>query len=345
MKNNISYTVLVFLISLVISHISYAAQETFIKAELLERKAPEYPDARAKKSHEGVVELGMMVSTLGTVYSPIVNFSTHGDFEVPALEAVKQYKFNPATLNGMPVDSYYDVRILFDLKVGDDVVSERFSKFYKSVKKELAKDEPNRKKLERNVRSMSETRDMTHYSLASLARVKMHMQVKLGDNQAKINAFEQLLMFEDVLGQNGPLLDDDTRTWTKSAIITTQLNLGQLQAAYWSYLDLLKTAPESAKKFDANVVNIKKVLSSGEAFSQQLMLGDRSYQEVSLSDTKFVIQDIVGEIDKFIFRCQKGFTEIDYQQGSEYFVLSDWGRCKIQISGSQDTVATLIQYR
>lgn len=114
MKNNISYTVLVFLISLVISHISYAAEEIFIKAELLERKAPEYPDTWSKKSHEGVVKLGLMVSTQGTVYSPIVNLSTHVDFEAPALEAVKQYKFNPATLNGMPVDSYYDARILFD---------------------------------------------------------------------------------------------------------------------------------------------------------------------------------------------------------------------------------------
>ena len=123
----------------------------------------------------------------------------------------------------------------------------------------------------------------------------MHMEVKLGDNQAKIIAFELLLMFEDVLGQSGALLDDDTLAWTKSAVITSQLNLGQLQAAYWNYQDLQKNAPENVKKFDTNIVNVKKVLSSGEAFSQQLMLVDRSYQEVSLADTKFVIQDIVGD--------------------------------------------------
>jgi TonB family protein len=349
MKNSVSCcTFSVFLLGLIISHACSAAdarQEAFIKAELLERKEAEYPYARTKKSHEGVVNLGVMVSPEGKVYSPLVNFSTHVDFEEPALDAVREYKFNPARLNGMPVDSYYDVRIRFNIDGLDGSVSERFSKFYKTVKKELGKDKPNQKKLERKIESMNETYLMPHYALAHLASVKAQTAVKYGDKHSKLNALQQLLIFEGAVGKNGKLLDDYFLAWTKSAIIKNQLDLGQFQAAFWSYLDLQKTDPKNAQRFDASMIKVKDVLSTGAAFSQELKLDARAYQEVSLSATKFEIQDITGNIEKLTFRCQKGFYEIDYQVGSEYFVLSEWGRCKVQISGSQDTVATLIQYQ
>lgn len=350
MKNNISYTALVFLLGLTIFRIVYAveagaAEEVFKKAEILERTAANYPYARAKKSHEGIVELGVMVSIEGNVYSPVVSLSTHVDFEESALEAVKKYKFSPATLNGTPVDSHYVVRVRFDLEEGGDAVSERFSKFYKTAKKELAKDEPNQKKLERKIKSMSETFHMTHYSLAHLASVKAQTAAKFSDQQTKLSAFKQLLIFDDAIDQNGNILDDYFLSWTRSAVIATQLGLGKLQAAYWNYLDLQKTAPKSAQKFDANMVKVKSIISSGEPFAQQLALGARAYQEVSLSDTNFEVQDIVGNINKLTFRCQKGFTEIEYQASSEYFVLSDWGPCKIQISGSKETTATLVRFK
>lgn len=350
MRMNFCCTQLIFVFGLFISQICFAIdadanQEIFVKAELLEKKTPEYPYARTKKSHEGVVNLGVMVSPEGKVYSPLVNLSTHVDFEEPALEAVKQYKFNPARLNGMPVDSYYDVLIRFNMEGLDGSVSERFSKFYKTAKKELGKDKPNQKKLKRKIESMHETYLMPHYALAHLASVKAQTAVKFGDNHSKLNALKQLLVFEGAVGKNGKLLDDFFLAWTKSAIIKNELDLGQFQAAYWNYLDLQKTNPQNAQRFDESMLKVEAVLASGKAFSQELKLGDRAYQEVSLSDTKFEIQEINGDIDKLTFRCQKGFYEIEYQAGSEYFVLSEWGHCKVQVSGAGNTTAALIQYR
>lgn len=346
----IRFVLMVFLFGLFISNAcdaieSGVGEAVFIKAELLNKKDAVYPYARTKKSHEGLVEVGVMVSPQGKVYSPIINLSTHVDFEAPALEAVKQYTFNPAKLNGMPVDSYYDILVRFDMPGLDGSVSERFSKFYKTAKKELAKDKPNQKKLERKIESMNETYLMPHYALAHLASVKAQTAVKFGDTHRKLDALKQLLIFEGAVGKNGKLLDDYFLTWTKSAIIKNQLDLGQYQAAYWNYLDMQKTDSKNVQRFDGSMLKVKDILASGSAFSQELKLGSRAYQEVLLSDTKFEIKDIVGEITTLTFRCQKGFSEIEYQVGSEYFVLPGWGRCKVQISGAENTMGTLVQYQ
>lgn len=98
-------------------------------------------------------------------------------------------------------------------------------------------------------------------------------------------------------------------------------------------------------KFDEVMVKVNDVLVSGKPFSQKLNLGTRAYQEVSLVATKFDIRDIAGVIEKLTFRCKKGFSEIAYQANSEYQVPSKWGRCRVQISGSKNTTAALVQYR
>lgn len=65
--------------------------------------APLYPRELRGKRMEGVVTVVFVVSAAGKVVSPGVVKSTHPAFEKPALEAVRQWKFDPAIKGGQRV--------------------------------------------------------------------------------------------------------------------------------------------------------------------------------------------------------------------------------------------------
>ncbi len=78
---------------------------------------PEYPDAARKEKIEGSVILQAIVMKDGSV-GDIVVLRAPGKnlgFEQAAIDAVKKWKYKPATKNGIPVDVYFTVEITFSL--------------------------------------------------------------------------------------------------------------------------------------------------------------------------------------------------------------------------------------
>ena len=79
-----------------------------------EVKAVYPPEARAEKL-EGTVTVEAIVDTTGSVYEARVVDSIKG-LDQAALDAVKQWRFQPALLNGEPVAVVCSIEISFRLK-------------------------------------------------------------------------------------------------------------------------------------------------------------------------------------------------------------------------------------
>jgi TonB family protein len=75
--------------------------------------APMYPATMRGKKVEGVVTLLFIVDASGKVTSPRVESSTHANFEAPALDAVKKWKFEPALRAGQRVPCRMRIPIRF----------------------------------------------------------------------------------------------------------------------------------------------------------------------------------------------------------------------------------------
>lgn len=75
--------------------------------------APLYPAELRSKKLEGVVTVIFVVDQSGKVTSPRVEKSNHPAFDRPALDAVKQWKFEPGIRAGKPVGSKMRVDIRF----------------------------------------------------------------------------------------------------------------------------------------------------------------------------------------------------------------------------------------
>ena len=65
--------------------------------------APQFPASMRGKKLEGLVTLIFVVDAAGKVLEPRVEESTHPAFDRPALEALRQWKFEPALKNGKRV--------------------------------------------------------------------------------------------------------------------------------------------------------------------------------------------------------------------------------------------------
>lgn len=92
---------------------AFSLAEIDQKPRVVFQTAPLYPSEMRGKKLEGSVTLLFVVDTEGKVQSPRVEKSSHPAFEKPALEAVKQWKFEPAVKGGQRVGCKMRVPIRF----------------------------------------------------------------------------------------------------------------------------------------------------------------------------------------------------------------------------------------
>ena len=96
-----------------------ASEEAFSMSEIDQRPRPiqqvagTFPQEMRSKSVEGVVTLIFIVDETGRVVNPRVEKSSHPAFEAPALEALRQWKFEPAVKSGKRVSCRMRVPMRF----------------------------------------------------------------------------------------------------------------------------------------------------------------------------------------------------------------------------------------
>jgi periplasmic protein TonB len=83
--------------------------------ELIKKVEPPYPEVARRSKLEGVVVLEAVITKTGTVEEVKVLRALHPVLDQAALNAVKQWKYKPAVLNGRPVKVYFTVTVTFRL--------------------------------------------------------------------------------------------------------------------------------------------------------------------------------------------------------------------------------------
>jgi protein TonB len=84
------------------------------EAQRLRGVAPVYPDLARQARVQGVVRLNIVIDKQGRV-SNVSVISGHPLLISAALDAVKQWEYNPTLLNGQPVEVATEVSVPFVL--------------------------------------------------------------------------------------------------------------------------------------------------------------------------------------------------------------------------------------
>jgi TonB family protein len=76
---------------------------------------PDYTEAARKARLEGMAVFKVIIGVDGKVYDPKLLKSLSPDLDAQAIAAMKQWKFQPATLNGQPVAVFIKIEVNFQL--------------------------------------------------------------------------------------------------------------------------------------------------------------------------------------------------------------------------------------
>jgi TonB family protein len=87
-----------------------------VQPVLIKRVNPEYPEIARKSRVQGIIILEAIITREGTVEKVKVLRGVHPLLDQAAVNAVKQWRYKPATLNGKPVKVYSTITVNFKLK-------------------------------------------------------------------------------------------------------------------------------------------------------------------------------------------------------------------------------------
>jgi len=76
---------------------------------------PSYPESERRAGHEGTVVLHLVVGADGEPHDVTVSRSLSPEFDAAAVEAVKTWKFSPASKSGKPISVDVNVEVAFRL--------------------------------------------------------------------------------------------------------------------------------------------------------------------------------------------------------------------------------------
>jgi len=86
------------------------------EARVIQRVAAEYPEDAARRGVEGAVDLVFTISSHGEVHDvSVVRAEPENVFNRAAIAAVHRWRYDPRTIDGIPVDARVEVRLTFKL--------------------------------------------------------------------------------------------------------------------------------------------------------------------------------------------------------------------------------------
>ena len=88
------------------------------RPEAISQVPPVYPEALQKAKVEGVVTLVFVLSEEGRVEDPRVESSSRPEFEKPALDAIRKWRFRPGEKDGKAVRTYLRQPLRFRISSG-----------------------------------------------------------------------------------------------------------------------------------------------------------------------------------------------------------------------------------
>ena len=317
----------------------------FLPAKPISRAKAIYPESELRSANTGFALVFYMIDKQGKTYEPVVVNSSGRAFEREALKVVARSKFEPATLNGNPVNSVNSLRIRFEVSGQSDRVHPDFARDYKSALKELKKTSPKAKKVQKYIRRMEKSTYLSSYAQVNLNLVKFFYGGAFGNAQDQIDAIRQVLLFESDDIDNLIALSKEQRISLEQNLVSLLIQSQDYGAAVEQYLKLIEIYPNAVEGFGKTISQINKNnCSIDQSLLQPVKISQRGNWFTYIQKNTFGITDIEGQIDEFKVRCDQIFSNFKYQENVEYTIPEHVSGCHIEVIGSPQTQAQIYQF-
>ncbi len=323
--------------------------ETFVPITPILRSNPEYPLVAQRFGNEGWVMLSFVVSETGEVEEPMIEDSSGVEaFERAALDAIRRWRYTPATVNGEPVEqSMLKTRITFALEGPATGATRRFQDAYRAIRRLLdagdyAAAEPLLGEMEFGGRQ-----NLYEDALFWALKYGYLEGVQSTDTAAKQRALQL------ALGHQADHLPADMLVALFQRLYVLQVQATDFSAARSTFERLRDSEAASKSDQHARAVaeltpsyeQIERVIAGPQVLTVKAEIGQYDYWVHDLMRRSFSIATVNGRIDAVDVRCERGTRRYaSFPDGAVWQVPESWGECGVYIKGERGTTLTFEEY-
>ena len=310
--------------------------EGFERAEPILVKNPRYPEGKRKKGEIGWTIVNYMIDPAGSTYDISVK-SSSGDksFDRVSIKAAEKYRYKPASVDGVPVDSSGSRRITFDFGDGEDAVTRGFRSSMTLFLTSYSEDD--RKGSESRLKKMRRVSAVSHYQLEALAFAEALYQYRWGSKERALTEFKRTKWHK--------VLPDSWRRTADLNIYRLQFELRKFVAARKTFLNLDEAVGAEDKvdllRFEQE---INRLETSGKPFRVPGEIN--SFNEWWHSPLRpiFSFTNIEGRLGEVRLHCDAKYVGFGFIEPKKHYRIDpSHGSCSIKISGTEGTTFDLIE--
>lgn len=323
--------------------------ETYMEPQRQEARPPNYPGSALRNGREGWVMLSFVVAEDGSVVEPMIEDSSGiEDFELAALDAVRNWRYVPAKRNGQAVEhSMTKSRIRFQFDGAADGARASFVSKYRKIAGLIA------------ARDFDEAAplldDMEFGGRINLYEDAFFWWLKYGylaamespDSAAKIEALRLAIGYEE------DYLPADQLVAASQALYVLEVRARDYSDALKT-LERLKTSrtAKGSKHYEPvlaalapSAMQIEEAINGSALLAVSAEIGRHEYWVHDLLRRSFSMANVQGRIDVVDVRCERGTKRYDsFPIDGVWQVPESWGACGVYIKGAPGTSFVFEEY-
>ncbi len=315
-----------------------------VYAKPVKRPAPVFPASELRKGRQGWVVLNYVVTDEGEVVEPVVEESSgSGAFERAAISAVKRFEYEPAMLNGEPVQQCKTkVMISFALEGKEQAVSRPFYARYRRM--DTAVNEGDIEKAEAILNEALEKESLTNGEISWSWAMKARIAGIRGDKDAQLTAVRR------ALGSSGKWIPEELREGLLTTRTVLELENGDYSSAMDSYSKLEKLQGAEVTTLRPLIDKVNALVDSEQLFFKAGEIGTNRNCETCESQWQYrplrrsvELAEVDGELGEVEFRCDWQRYVDNAREGVTWNIPESWGDCAVVVRGQPGSTFKLFE--
>lgn len=305
----------------------------------IDLKQPVYPLSRRGSGREGWVQLHFMVDRSGRPYEIAVTDSI-GDpaFEESAIRAIERSTFEPAAVNGEPVNAAHSILVSFALSGEDRGARRSFIRDYRRLTRAI--EEGDRQEADARFDDL-EARNLYEDAFLNLARHSY--AARWGTPQQQLVALKRAIAHEG----DERYLPDDAFLWALRSLFALQAEIqdfgGLLET--WETLRGEDLDDQARQSLEQAVAEIEKLRVDDRAYAVSARIADeRGSWHFKLLKKRFRIDRVSGNVAELKLRCDRDYVLFPYDPDMDYRITDGYGNCHLEVVGEPGTSFRLVQF-
>jgi len=319
------------------------------RARPLYRNPPSYPASALASRLEGWFVVSYVVLEDGSTTDPVVESSSGvRDLERSAIRAVRNWRFEPATRNGQPVQQCdARTRLVFqlDLPGHQRGVTRSFRSEWERIHRLMDQGKTS-EALER-ADGLAQRRSLNLYETARAAQLRATLHYRLDNTHQALASIRNAVWGASLLG------DREVERSMLEAQLALELQLGEYRRATETAKTLLEEhgGDVSDERLEAVVSELLELQYGRTYVSVSGYIGDwtaldeqQPFWTHTLLRHRFGLEDIEGEVRALDIRCDTQRVLIEFEPNVAWNTQEDWGSCDVHVHGTPGTRFKLVEY-